>query len=82
MNSDQQLIGQLTSSNCIGSFGCPTYYPTPIPYSAKKVIVEVVEGGYIISGYFHGKGDVRTVAVSPEGLAEILKGWCAQFQAG
>lgn len=81
-HADNGLIGQLVSSNCIPTFGCaPAYYPQPIPYSASKVTVEAVEGGYIISGYFHGKGDMRTVALDSEGLAEILKNWCARFQA-
>jgi len=80
--ASQDLIGQLASSNCIPTFGCPSaYYPQPIPYSTSKVTIEAVEGGYIISSYFQGKGDVRTVALDAEGLAKIIKSWCTRFQA-
>lgn len=76
--TDQALMGQLTSSNCIGTFGCHTYYPGHGYSPVKTVSVEAVEGGYIIS--IHGQGAKRTVALDAQGLAEIMKSWASQFE--
>lgn len=78
--NDPNLQSQLLSaSNC-----APYYCPPPVLYTppnAKQLTVEAVDGGYLISGHFHGKGHSRTVAVSAKGLTGILKGWSAQFEA-
>lgn len=69
------------SANCFGTFGYmpPTIYaPPPNP---RQLTIEAVDGGYLISGHFHGKGHSRTVAVSAKGLTGVLKGWSAQFEA-
>ena len=76
MNADFQ--NQLISSNCITPYGCSTYYPQPVVYNPRQLTIEAVTGGYIISGHV-GKEPWRTVAISADGLAEILKGWGAQF---
>lgn len=76
MNAAQNCIG-------IGLTGqpyCPSYYPTPIVYNQKRLSIELVEGGYIVSCYLRNKGDIRTVAVNDEGLALILKSWRSQFE--
>ena len=78
------VIGQLTTSNCIPTFGCPSYYPyapQPVTYNPKEVTIEAVEGGYIIRGKLGGNSSWRTVAISADGRAKLLKSWCGQFEA-
>ncbi len=74
-------MNQMASSNCITTaLGCYPYYPQPVVHSPKKLEVEAVDGGYIISGTHQGKGPFRTVAIDAQGLAAILKKWAAQFE--
>lgn len=73
-----QTIGQLASSNCVSLSGCYPYVQ-PIAYypGNRELKVEAVEGGYIITGHFKGKGPIRTVATDAKGLAEVVANWTA-----
>ncbi len=78
MSSQFDLQNQLmvSSANCFPQLYCP---PQAVLYEPRKLTIEAVDGGFIISGALN-KGSWRTVAINPEGLAKLLKTWCAQFE--
>lgn len=86
ITSDQTFLkgsGTLASSNCIGTIGYPTYCPS-LSQSAgywpgnTTLTVEAVANGFIVSGSFKGKGQIRRVAVDAVGLAALVVEWGAQ----
>jgi hypothetical protein len=78
MNDD--ILKQQLAANCGSLIGSTFYDPSSYLMPKSNLVVEPVEGGFIVSGTFPGIGHRRCVAANPHALAKLIRSWTAQYQ--
>jgi hypothetical protein len=71
---NDSILKQQIAANCGGLFD-PSLYGIAGYTPKTNLVVEPVEGGFIVTGTFPGVGHRRCVAATPHALVKLLRSW-------